>query len=489
MSLRNRFRLLLAIFGISVVANVLVSVWCIHIYVGEAIGSFETLTVSQRGANRAIRLTEELAAELESRPGREVRDTRYQMLARQIVQALDELPGGQSDAAGVEGRAELRARAEALSDSAERYVLLVDGGELGQGRTLLAEQVIARGVAPLQEALARCALYSDTQLTQTSASIGKKEASVTTVLSANAVAAFLLAAMGVHLVRNWVLKPIASLTRAAEEHAAGRLEYRIADIPRDELGTLSREVNRMADCLLEIQQRLIEQERMAAIGEVTSTVAHNIRNPLAGIRASAQSSLGELPPASDLGARLASIVKTVDSLNRWLRELLQVSQPIELECRPTEVGEVIRRVTEVLQSNAERRDIRFVVRQAPDHLAARIDAPRVEQMLLTIVANALEASPAGEAVTIEATRPGDAPSYVELRVQDRGPGIEPAVLERIASAYFSTKPGGTGIGLYLAKRVVRAHGGNLTFENNADQGTTVAVRLPAADEEDSGVIS
>lgn len=486
MSLRNRFRLLLAIFGISVVANVLVSVWCIHIYVGEAITSFETLTVSQRGANRAVRLTEELAAELESRPAREARDTRYQMLARQIIQALEELPGREDDAAGGQARAEIRHQAQALLESADRYVELVDAGDLDQARALLAGEVLAHGVVPLQEALARSALQSDTQLTQTSASIGKKEAFVTTMLSVNAVAAFLLAAVGVHLVRNWVLKPIALLTTAAEEHAAGRLEYRITEIPRDELGTLSREVNRMADSLLEIQHRLIEQERMAAIGEVTSTVAHNIRNPLAGIRALAQSSLSDLPADSEVEARQASIVKTVDSLNRWLRELLQVSQPIELDCRPTEVGEAIRRVTEVLRANAERRDIRFVVKQTPARLTARIDTPRVEQMLLTIVANALEASPASETVTIEADQPEDAAGYVELRVRDRGPGIEPAVLERIASAYFSTKPGGTGIGLYLAKRVVRAHGGTLTFENNPDQGTTVAVRLPAADRENPG---
>ena len=92
MSLQNRFRLLLAIFGVSVVANVLVSVWCIHIYVGEATSRFELLMFGMRRTDQVRRLIDDLLADLEHRPARQVRDTRYRMLARQVGRSVEDLP-------------------------------------------------------------------------------------------------------------------------------------------------------------------------------------------------------------------------------------------------------------------------------------------------------------------------------------------------------------------------------------------------------------
>jgi len=479
MSLRNRFRLLLGIFGVSVVANVLVSVWCIHIYVGEAIGRFELLTFSLWHTDRVRRLIDDLVTDLRQRPERHVRDARYRTLNREIGRAIDELPfsvGQPQDRAQL-GR--LRALTAELSSASEAYVELLDAGSLPEARALLETRIIADRVQPIHRVLANIGLESDAMLRRTAAAIGDEEARITTILTLNAVAAFLLAAVGVHLVRNWVLRPVRALTEAAEHHASGDLSYRIHEIPRHELGVLSREVNRMADSLLEIQNRLLEQERMAAIGEVTSTVAHNIRNPLAGIRASAQSCLADLPESGDLPERQADIVRTVDSLNRWLRELLQVTQPIELECRSTPLRELVGRVTAVLESEAQRRGIRFVIDESPPGCVARVDPPRIEQAVLTVVINALDASPADAEVRVQIRRQAGS-DWALLEVVDSGPGVPPDVLERIASPYFSTKPGGIGIGLYLTRRVVQAHGGALGFRNNPDRGTTVTLRLPGA---------
>ena len=294
------------------------------------------------------------------------------------------------------------------------------------------------------------------------------------------MAVLFLAAAGVYLVRSWVLSPIAKLQTAAEHHADGDLQYRI-DIRRDdELGTLSREINTMAASLIEIQRRLVEQERLAAIGEVTSSVAHNIRNPLAGIRASAQSSLGELADDSPLKDPLIQIIETVDSLNRWLRELLLVSKPIELQRESVHLVELVERVLAVSQTSAQRRQIRFVLSQSPQTLEAAIDAPRVEQALLVIIDNAVEASPTGAEIRIEFS-PASDPAMAEIRVIDAGTGIDPKILQQIGSAYFSTKPGGTGIGLHLARRTIQAHGGSLEFANNPTAGTTVTIRLPVAE--------
>jgi signal transduction histidine kinase len=406
------------------------------------------------------------------------------MLIRQVGQAITDLPESADDGPGRGSNERLQELAARLSEAGDQYVQLMDAGQVSQAREALASRVKAECVEPMRRALTEISLESDSDLRRTAAAVGESEGLVTTILAVNAVLAFLLAAAGVHLVRNWVLKPIGALMTAAEQHASGNLEHRIEHIPPDELGTLSREVNRMADSLIRIQQRLLEQERMAAIGEVTSTVAHNIRNPLAGIRAEAQSSMIDLSETSELAARQTTIVKMVDSLNRWLRELLQVSQPIELDCRSVRVAELVARVTDVLRASAERRGVRFVVDECPPGCLARVDPPRLEQAILTVVDNALDASPAGAEVRIETGGRWD--GWIEVRVVDRGPGIPPEVLSRVASPYFSTKPGGTGIGLYLAKRVVQAHGGTLEFQSDADTGTTVIMRLPAATDSAQG---
>jgi signal transduction histidine kinase len=357
---------------------------------------------------------------------------------------------------------------------------------------MLIGELIPGHVDPLRRTLADFARGSDAALTQTSADVASKEASVTAILSVNAVIAFGLAAAGVHLVRNWVIKPVDALKAAVEIHASGDLHYRIPRYSEDELGTLSQALNRMADSLLEIRDRLVEQERLAAIGEVASSIAHNIRNPLAGIRASAQASLmatgGEDQTAAARAdrARHEQVIKTVDSLSRWLRELLMVSRPIDLERRPVAVADLVQRVLAVMQADTERRGICCDFRELDGQCWADVDAPRIEQVLLAVLDNAVEASPPDSVVTIESRRAGEPPSWLELSVIDSGPGIKPEVQERIATPYFSTKPGGTGIGLHLARRIVQAHGGALEFHNHADGGTRVMLRLPAGQDSSPG---
>ncbi|MCK4658252.1 MAG: HAMP domain-containing protein [Phycisphaerae bacterium] len=490
MSLHGKFRFLLTVFGLSVVANVCVSVWCIQIYMGEAKERFTVVMDATRDTEQIRGLLGSLAEELRDRGARQDRleDTRYSNLCRTIANRIANLPVEQEDVEMSELKGRLVELSSMLSGAGIEYVELLNTQRREQARALLNDEIVPDYIKPMHRVLADFARHSDVALTQTVADVAGKEASVTAILSINAVVAFLLAAGGVHLVRNWVLKPVDALKVAAEVHASGDLRYRIPHHSDDELGTLSRAVNQMADSLIEIQERMVQQERMAAIGEVASTVAHNIRNPLAGIRALAQASFMELPEDCDSHARQEQMIKTVDSLSRWLRELLMVSRPIDLERKPVAVSEIVQRVMSVMQPDAGRRGIRLEFAQPGNGYRADVDAPRIEQALLAVVDNAVEASPADSVVSIEASRQGDRPRWVELRVEDSGPGFAPEVLERIATPYFSTKPGGTGIGLHLARRILQAHGGALEFRNNARGGAAVTLRLPAAHDSSEGTV-
>jgi len=487
MSLRAKFQLLLAVFGVSIVANVLISVWCIGVYMEQATSRFHVLMSDVQRIDSIRGLLDDLVDELEGRAERTgaLDDARYRVLHRRIKEQLAELPAS-DDPQRRQSRDRLVELSALLSDRSEQYVVLLQAGRRDEATELLAATIEREYAAPMRKELGRIAGQSSTSITRTSQDVNDKQALVTAVLSLNALVAFLLAAAGVHLVRNWVLKPVAALKTAAERHAAGDLQYRIPRHSSDELGTLSREVNRMADSLAVIQRRLLEQERLAAVGEVASSVAHNIRNPLASIRASAQSSVKDSPSDGDIRANQVRIIETVDSLNRWLRELLMVNMPIELECRAVVVRALVDRVVEVTRSFAERRGIHFQVEESPTGCMAQVDASRIEQALLAVVSNAVEASPAGVVVRIAIGRRPEPPERVELRVIDSGPGIPPAILDRVASPYFTTKPGGTGMGLHLARRIVQAHKGAIEFQNNAGGGTTVTLWLPPSASADSG---
>lgn len=481
MSLRGKFQFLLAIFGVSIVANVLVSVWCISIYMDQATGRFHVLMTDMQRIDLIRGTLERLRSELEDQPDQlqppNIED--YRTLLGRIAEQISQLPSSTDVPPGQGTKKRLLELNERFSTESERYLAMLLAGHRQAAATLLSTAIQQNCVAPMRKELGKLACRGSALITQTSADVHDKQVLVTAILAVNALVAFCLAAAGVHLVRNWVLKPVGALKTAAEKHAGGDLQYRIPAHSNDELGTLSRTVNRMADSLAVIQRRLLERERLAAIGEVASSVAHNIRNPLASIRASAQSSLKEMPEEGDIQARQVYIIETVDSLNRWLRELLMLNTPLELDCHTVVARTLVDRVVGVTRSAAERRGIRFEVNESPTGCEARVDASRVEQALLAVVDNAVEASPDGAAVRIAIRNGGGLGERVELRVGDSGPGIPVEIVDRIGSPYASTKPGGTGIGLYLAKRVVQAHGGEIEFQNNPDGGTTVTLHLPS----------
>ena len=491
MSLRRKFHVLLAIFGVSVAANVVVSVWCIRVYVDTVTNRFHVFTADVQRTDVVRTLLDELVGELETRARRAkpLDDARHRILCQRIVEQVAELPSAENGQPG--GEADARSRlldlGRRLSDRSEQYMSLLADGRREEAAGVLSTAIGRECVSPMRQALAEVTRQSNTSITRTAATVAQKQDWVTAILSLNALAVFLLVAVVVHLVRYWMLKPMDALKTATERHAAGDLEYRIPEHSSDELGVLSRQVNWMANSLAAIQRRMIEQERLAAVGELASSIAHNIRNPLANIRASVQSTMNEYPANGTIRARHAQVIETVDSLNRWVRELLLVNKPIELECRPVEVRELVDRVVAVTRDSAETRGIRIEVDESLPGCVVRADASRVEQALLVVVNNAVEASPPNTAVRVAIRKPAETPEQVKIHVTDSGPGIPAEIRHRIGSPYFSTKLGGTGIGLHLAKRVATAHGGTLDFQDNPDGGTTVTLSLSSSPGEQIGV--
>jgi signal transduction histidine kinase len=223
---------------------------------------------------------------------------------------------------------------------------------------------------------------------------------------------------------------------------------------------------------------------MAAVGTLVAGLSHELNNPMAAIRMSVE--LMTRYSLSPEGRRMA--LEVIDRQSKrcahLLKALLDFSSRPPVIREPCEVRGVVSRVVELSQAEASRRGVRLEQRGSGAELPRiSIHAAEMEAALLSVVTNALEASPAEATVTIESralTRAGT--QGVEVTVIDRGTGIPPEMLSQVTEPFFTTKPPGEGIGLGLAvtHRFIDSHGGILNIDSTVGRGTTVRMWLPAS---------
>jgi len=224
--------------------------------------------------------------------------------------------------------------------------------------------------------------------------------------------------------------------------------------------------------------RLVQSEKLAALGQLATAIAHEIRNPLAIIRSAAQG-LGEAASADDAEAHRACsfITAEIDRLSNVIGSLLAFARPPQLLARPVQVHDLFDRA--LLLADEELRATGLHVRrhEAPDLPAVNADPDLVCQVLLGLLTNAIAAVPRGGEIGLEASR---ADGAVELAVADSGPGVAPELRERVFEPFFTTRPRGTGLGLAVARQIVEAHGGKIDVRERDGGGARFVMRLPSA---------
>ena len=250
------------------------------------------------------------------------------------------------------------------------------------------------------------------------------------------------------------------------------LEQRLEE--REELVRL---VMRANEELRGAQARLIEAERLAAIGELSAAVAHGIRNPLAGIKAAAQSASLELPAHHPLLENINDIIGEADKLGARITTLLDFAKPFEPHPAPCRMEQIVGDAMASLRSQVSARGVDLVVDLAPALPAAELDYAQIEQVLLALLSNAVEAMPRGGRITVTG-RVADDGEHLRVDVTDTGPGIAATQLGRIFKLFFTTKSSGTGLGLAVAKKIVERHGGTISVESELGKGTRFKIELP-----------
>ena len=299
----------------------------------------------------------------------------------------------------------------------------------------------------------------------------------TLILWANAVVGVVLGILGLFLVRRWVLQPIRELERTTDELGRGNLEHRATIATGDEFGRLAEAVNKMSADLARIERQLVQRERLAAMGELISYIAHNIRNPLAGIQAAAQASQGQLPAESPVRRHQETIVSAIDKFQSWLRQLEHTCSPLEVLSERVELAQLVENVAAVFRPMSDRRGLRVELKMDPALRAVQVDPRHFEHALAAVVGNAIEASGDGGRITIGSETNGDAAHWT-LFVQDSGPGIAADALDRVFEPTYSTKRSGHGLGLAMARKIVEMHGGQIWAERPAEGGARLRISMP-----------
>lgn len=235
---------------------------------------------------------------------------------------------------------------------------------------------------------------------------------------------------------------------------------------------------RRADQTIRRQQRqLVDNETLTVIGEMSTAVAHGIRNPLASIRSSA-----ELIPEGDLPqAREAAqdIVAQSDRLEVWVRELLAYARPLDEASAPVAWQPLVTRCLQDFERELRRRGIRSQAVLPEDLPPVRGNALLLGQVLSSLLANAIEALERDGQITVRGDWARGQPQ-VTLSVEDSGPGMSAAQLGRAGKPFHTTKPRGLGVGLALARRVVERFGGSLEIDSSPGRGTRVRLHMPVA---------
>jgi signal transduction histidine kinase len=247
----------------------------------------------------------------------------------------------------------------------------------------------------------------------------------------------------------------------------------------DELGHLARTFAAMAQQLERAQQELVQSEKLASIGHMSAAVAHGLRNPLASIRAATQLAHHQLASDSRQREHLEAVIDEVDRLERRISHLLDFTKPVPFAPAAEPVGPLVERALGVFSERLARQDVDYRVDVDGGLPALWVDGPQIEQALLEVLGNALEAMPKGGTLSITAAiAPGSPPPLVTLAIQDTGDGIPEAVLHRVTEPFFTTKADGTGLGLAIARRFVEQNRGTLTITSRERAGTLVTITLP-----------
>jgi signal transduction histidine kinase len=253
------------------------------------------------------------------------------------------------------------------------------------------------------------------------------------------------------------------------------------------LGDLDSQLDRVVGRVQQVCRKLQEQERdllraeqLAAVGQLAAGVAHEIRNPLTGVKLLLQAAARPETPTALTPERLNLLLREVARIERAVQGLMDFARTPPPVRRSHDLRDVASATAEVARGRAEAKPVALRVESPTKPVPVSVDHDQMLSLLTNLVFNAIDATPPGGEVVVRVESASDGGAVVA--VADTGPGVAPEVMDRLFTPFVTTKPTGTGLGLTLARRIAKEHGGTLTAANRTAGGASFTLTLPASEE-------
>ena len=301
-----------------------------------------------------------------------------------------------------------------------------------------------------------------------------------------ALVLFALAALASLLFARRLTRPLEQLSGAAQKVGKGQFEVTVTSESDDEIGALSQSFNQMTNELRERETKLehanaalIQSEKLAAFGQLGAGIAHEVKNPLAGILGYAQLTLRKLEPDSPFRKNLDVIETETRRCTDIISNLLKFARQEKSETKETNMNEVVNAALTIVDHQLSINDVRITRELDPDIPVIQASANQLQQVIMNFAINAQQAmGEKGGNLTVRTHQNDDGAIVVE--VEDDGPGIPEEIRGNIFDPFFTTKPAGqgTGLGLSVTYGIVKDHGGDIRIEDPPGGGTRFVVTLP-----------
>ena len=278
-----------------------------------------------------------------------------------------------------------------------------------------------------------------------------------------------------YLIARRILEPVRTLDLAAAEIGRGNYDFRVPEQSTDELGRLAKTFNAMCASIRNARDELIRQERIATIGRMSTSLVHDLRNPLAAIYGGAEMLVDDELSPGQVKRLAANIYRSSRRIQELLQDLVEVAKGRASKTELCRLRDIVAAACDAYAPVAEAQSVAVEI-AIPDSIEIPLDRSRIERVFVNMINNSLEAMPGGGSLRISAKRDLDS---VLVEVEDTGPGIAQEIAGRLFQPFVSAgKKNGLGLGLALSRQTVLDHGGDLWVESQPGHGAHFMVRLP-----------
>ena len=282
---------------------------------------------------------------------------------------------------------------------------------------------------------------------------------------------------------DFIAKPIIkdvllnAVARAAEKKRLTDEKRRLEQEIKRYAEELEMRVDERTAELVETHKRLVQQERIAALGRAAAQVAHEVKNPLAGLLLYSLHLKNKMGNASETEASLVDkIVDTINHLNCRVEQILGFARPVSLTLRPANLNQIISDTLELLRPQITANKIEVHVSLREQAASGMMDESSMRGALMNLMLNAIEAMPDGGTLRTASDRTDET---LQLEITDTGRGIDEEEAKNIFEPFYTTKKQGLGLGMPYAKKIIEQHGGTISVDSKIGEGTRICISLPA----------